>query len=108
MPTHYEAHGHPIGDGRRFEHVHALPSRGHRAATLAEAHPDLQVGPPPGSPADLRRQAQEWWEQALLLRRQADQAEARHDELLARADQDEQTPPSESERVRRLLEGGLG
>lgn len=105
-----ESHSHPFedGTGRQFEHTHEVASRGHRVAPLAEAHPGLEVGPPPGSPADLRRQAGEWLERASSLRAEADQAAHRAAELEAQAVQDEQAPPSESERVRRLLERGLG
>jgi hypothetical protein len=106
----FESHGHPIedGTGRQFEHTHEVASRGHRVAPLAEAHPGLEVGPPPGSPDDLRRQAGELHRQADWHRQEATRLDRRADMLNARADQDEADPPSEAEQVRRLLERGLG
>jgi hypothetical protein len=125
------AHAHPIGEGRRFEHTHSLPAeqleqgtapsadlagrshvaavleREHAAKPLAEAHPDMADvarAPAPGSPADLRRQAGELAVEADRLRHEAARVEQRARALLLRADHDERHPPTESERLRGLLE----
>lgn len=86
------------------------PLPDHGAIPLAEAHPDMAdvaQAPAPGSPADLHQQALFAREQAAWHRARADEYERRAAELDAQAERDRQHPPDESERVRRLLEGGL-
>jgi hypothetical protein len=102
-----------MGEGRRFEHTHnirpALREQ-HAATPLELAHPDMAGvarAPEPGSPADYRRAAAELREQAAHFRAQADRCEHEAAKLEAQAARDELEPPSEAERIRRLLEGGL-
>jgi hypothetical protein len=108
------AHDHPMADGRQFNHVHRVDPAvraNHQALMLGLAHPelaDVEQAPEPGSPADLRRAATELRERAAHFRDQADRCEHEAAKLEAQATRDEQSPPDTSERLRRLLEGGLG
>lgn len=104
-------HAHPLPGDRRFEHVHPYPVEPEHAALPPEqAHPDMagvERAPEPGSPTDYRRAAAELREQAAWHRRMAEATDRSAAELETRAEQDKQQPPSQTERVRRLLEGGL-
>jgi hypothetical protein len=110
--TEYE-HAHPLPGGRRFEHTHNIrPAlrEAHAAAPLELAHPDMAAvarAPVPGSPAELREHAEQLRGEAEELDARARALRTRAAELDERADADEQQPPSEAERVRGLLEGGL-
>jgi len=104
------SHDHPMPDGRRFEHAHSLdeaPLEAHEALSLAEAHPDLagvEQAPPPGSPADLRAEADRLRGEAADLAARAMHLRDQAAELDARAAQDEREPPDAGERLRRLVE----
>jgi hypothetical protein len=105
------SHSHPLPAGRRFEHVHRVDASAradHETLPLGLAHPDMAGAawaPVPGSPADLRQHAGQLYGEANELEAQARALRARAAGLEALADADEQKPPTEAERVRRLLEG---
>jgi hypothetical protein len=108
------SHAHPMPEGRRFEHTHNVrPAllEEHAAKPLAEAHPGMRAvaeAPETGTPPWLRQLAESKRDRAAWHREQAEQLEREADELEHGADRDEQEPPSEQERIRRLLDGGLG
>jgi len=68
---------------------------------------DVAHASEPGSPEDLRRRAANLRESAAYHRDVAARHEQMAAELEAQAARDEQSPPDTSERLRRLLDGGL-